>query len=387
MLSHSFYDVLLVAGIDAVGLARFPFVLHKAGCRVTLLSPHGFAISRSRFVNQHIATSTDANARVLHLKSLLEEKRPERFAHVIIGDELTLAALAEYRGENWLDDCFPVNHRTNAVDVILSKLAFYEEMVAAGLSMPYAKLCHSWSEVETAAQQTHYPMILKTSYGFTGSSVRKIANQAELEPAFRELVAPDSALLVQQFCEGATGSTDVLFNHGVPMCWQSTYISECWPTPLAASSARTLMSHSGIEQMLSDVGRLTGFHGFASIDWIQEQRSNHIYLLELNPRPIPTYHLDKYFGIDFGASYKQLLSGQMSVTPPKSINQPAPVIKLFPQNLYWSISERNWGSFISCWHDAPWNDPLLLAAYLRRVFTHYLPKQWRETARRYLRKS
>ncbi|MEI6067601.1 MAG: ATP-grasp domain-containing protein, partial [Methylococcaceae bacterium] len=354
------YEVLLVtSALDSIGLARFPYLLYKAGCRVTLLSPLGLAINRSRFVACHLPASNNLEASVLHLKEVLSKQSPP-FAQVIIGDELILAALAEHRGEAWLDSWFPVDHRTKIVEIILSQHAFYHEMVNAGLYMPYSKLCQGWIEVEAAVKCAVYPVMLKSSHGCSGWAVRKVCESSELEPAYAGLAANDEPLLVQHFCEGALGATDVLFDHGVPMCWQSSYMLDSWPTSMSASSARVVMQHPDIEHIISEVGRITGFHGFASVDWIQETASDRICLLEMNPRPTPSYHLDRYSGVSFSRSLNQLLSGQRTITPPKPVSRPAPLIKLFPQGLYWAISNRDLRGFILCWSDAPWNDPLLL---------------------------
>jgi hypothetical protein len=309
---------------------------------------------------------------------LSTQRKP--FAWVIIGDEPTLIALAEHRGQAWLDGWFPVDHRSKAIDVTLSKLAFQQAATNAGLHMPLTRLCQGFSEVETAVRLAGYPVMLKASVGLSGSGVQKVYESSELKSAYVQLVPANQPLLVQHFCEGRLGSTDVLFDHGVPVCWQSSYSLRCWPMPLASSSARELMQHPDIEAMLSGVGKITGFHGFAGVDWIHEP--HHLYLLEINPRPTPTYHLDRYFGVSFSQSFKQLLSGQPNITPPKPVRQPEPMIRLFPQSLFWAISEHDWGSLFLCWNDAPWNDPALLGAYLRRVLTHYLPDRWRETARR-----
>ena len=147
------------------------------------------------------------------------------------------------------------------------------------------------------------------------------------------------------------------------------------------------MQHPDIEHIISEVGRITGFHGFAAMDWIHETSSDRISLLEINPRITATYHLDKYSGISFSRSFNQLLSGQRTITPPKPVSQPAPLIRMFPQSLYWGIDNRNLRAFILCWSDAQWYDPLLFAAYLRRVLTHYMPQRWRDTLKRYLRKN
>ncbi|MFI3190107.1 MAG: ATP-grasp domain-containing protein [Methylococcales bacterium] len=311
------YEVLLVAsGLDSIGLARFPYLLYKAGCRVTLLSPRGLAVKRSRFVACHLPTSNEPEAIVLHLKEVLSTQSPP-FTQVIIGDELILVELAKYHGEAWLDNCFPVDHRTKAVEIILSKHTFYHEMVNAGLYMPYSKICQGRIEVEEAVKRASYPIMLKSAQGCAGWAVRKVCNPSEFESAYADLAATNEPLLIQHFCEGELGATDVLFNHGVPVCWQSSYIRQSWPTSISASSARVMMQHPDIEHIISEVGRITGFHGFASVDWIQETSSNRLCLLEINPRPIPTYHLDRYSGVSFSRSFNQLLSGQCTIAKAK----------------------------------------------------------------------
>ena len=380
-MQPSQFEVLLVVGIDALGLARLPYLLHKAGCRVTLLAPSGFTVTCSRHVYRHLPTTAEPNARALHLKKVLSTQR-QPFAMVIIGDEPTLIAVAEHRGETWLDGWFPVDHRTKAVDEILSKIAFHQAVVNAGLAIPDSKLCRGWGEVQAAVERAGYPVMLKTSQGLSGSGVHKVLNRGELESAYADLAPTDNALLVQHFYEGALGSTDVLFDHGVPVCWQSSYSLQCWPTPLASSSARKMMQHPDIEHIVSKVGQITGFHGFAGIDWIHEKSPDHISLLELNPRTTPAYHLDQYAGVSFSRSLNQLLSGRCNITPPKPIFQPRPLVRLFPQSLYWAISNRDWRSFIMCWIDATWYDPWLLLSSLRRVLTHFVPKQWRQNVKR-----
>ena len=371
------FEVLLVAGIDAIGLARFPHLLHNAGCRVTLMAPPGLAVIRSRYVDFHLPTSSEPQARVLHLKDVLNTQR-QAFSLVIVGDEPTLNAVAGHRGQAWLDDWFPVDHRSAAVEVMLSKLAFEQAATTVGLRMPFSTLCQDWAEVEAAVQLAGYPVMLKAAYSMSGSGVQKVCEIDELKSAYMKLTRTEQPVLVQHFCEGAIGSTDVLFDRGVPVCWHSSYSHRCWPTPLASSSARELIQHPDIEAMLSGVGQMTKFHGFAGVDWIHDKTDDNIYLLELNPRPSPSYHLDRYSEVNFSNGLKQLLSGQQHISRPKSICQPAPLIELFPQNKYWAISERNWRSFIFCWDDAPWHDPLLLCAYLRRLLTHFLPDRWRQ---------
>ena len=378
------FDILLVAGIDAVGLARFPYQLYKAGCRVTVLAPAGLAILRSRYVANHLPTSYNPQQRALDLKNLLSTQK-SAFDWIIIGDEITLNAVAEYCGQDWLDGWFPVDHRSNVGDVMLCKRVFYEAAVPAGLRMPYSTVCHGWEQVLAAVELAGYPVMLKSGTGMSGSGVYKVHDHAELEQAYPALLEIDPVILVQRFYLGQIGSTDVLFNHGVPVCWQSSYSLKCWPTPLASSSARKLMQHAEIEDILLKVGQITGFHGFAGVDWIHDQIGGHLFVLEINPRPTPSYHIDRFSGVSFAQSLNQLLSGQTLSPWPQQMHPSEKRIRLFPQNLYWAISEHNCRCFLLCWQDAPWRDPLLLIAYLRRVLSHYLPRHWLQKLKSWLR--
>ena len=368
------HEVLLVcSSLDSFGLARFPKVLYKAGCRVTLLSPRGLVINHSRFVARHIVTTNDINASVLLLQEVLSAQSPP-FAQVIIGDEPMLNQLAERRGEDWLDGWFPVDHRTKAVDILISKHAFYDEMVGAGLYMPFSKLCYGKVEIEESINAVGYPVILKSSSGYAGTAVRQLSDDSELESVYVDWGAIDGPIMVQQFCVGKLGATDVLFDHGVPVCWQSTYKPESWPTPLSPSSARILMYHPSIADIITVVGKVTGFHGFAAVDWIHETDSDRICLLEMNPRPTPSVHLKLHSGVDFSRSFSQLLAGQRIITSPKPILQSTRLVKMFPQGLFWAIDRGDVLGFIRCWHDAPWTDLKLFIFYLDRVLYYYLHK-------------
>ncbi|WP_333688039.1 ATP-grasp domain-containing protein [Methylococcus capsulatus] len=376
------FDILLVVGIDAVGIARFPRILHDAGCRVTLLAPPGLAVARSRYVSRHVATAAGPEALPRQLQTLLAERH---FHHVIVGDEPTLTVIARHRGEAWLDGWFPVDHRSDAVEVILSKSAFQRAADAAGLTTPKSEVRTGLAGLEAAARAMGYPVMLKKSHGCSGSGVRKVAGEAELGAAFELLNEGNGTLLIQQFLDGRVGSSDVLFDRGVPVCWQSWYSRQCWPTPLASSCVREAMVHREIGPMLAGVGALSGFHGFAGVDWVHDTERDRIYLIEFNPRPTPTYHLDVLSGVRFADSFHAILAGTRSA----GCREPSAaacgrVVYLFPQSLYRAIAECDLDSLWRCWSDAPWSDPVLMAAHLRRVLTHFLPVRWRQAVKRLL---
>lgn len=107
---------------------------------------------------------------------------------------------------------------------------------------------------------TGYPVILR-QHDMSGSGVRLATNPAELALAYAEL-AQTSAIAVQRYIANArTAITEVLFDHGRLVAWNSAYLVAGWPTSLAASCVREPLDHPEIEPLLQCIGELTGFSG------------------------------------------------------------------------------------------------------------------------------
>jgi glutathione synthase/RimK-type ligase-like ATP-grasp enzyme len=372
------FNILLIVRLDLVGVTRLPQVLHAAGCRVTLLAPAGLAINRSRFIDRHITLPATCNAFIGQLKAHLVEHHQE-YQWVIIGDESVVHDLARHRGEAWLDGWFPVNRHSRAVDLITSKFDFLQAASEAGLQLPSFKICHSLTEAKRVAESFGFPVILKLSKGLAGSGVRLVRSEEDLAPQFEAMVA-GGPVAVQKFARGALGVTEVLFDRGRPVCWASSYTLRCWPTNLSASCVRQVMDHREIEPLITGIGTLTGFHGLGGVDWIHDPDTDSLNLIEFNPRPTPGYHTGHLAGVSFSSGVRAILSGNNLVQRPRQEGQGQKVF-MFPQSIYRAIDDRDLRLLMRVCSDLPWNDPMLMAAHLRRVCTHYLPLRMRSWAK------
>lgn len=369
-------EVLLAVRLDLIGFSRLPQLLHAAGCRVTLLAPQGLAIGRTRFVDEHIQSGATSQALITMLKDHLSE-RGDRYDLVIIGDETLLDEMAQHKGENWLDACFPVDHRSPALKLITSKFDFLQAALKSGLSVPEFQICQTLTQAEQVAARYGYPLVLKLSKGFAGSGVRVIHAPAELPINFREMSA-GQPVAVQRFANGRLGTTEVLFDRGKPLCWASYYILQGWPTIFTASCVRETMIHHDTEHLVNTIGALTGFHGLAGVDWIHDPATNSLELIEFNPRPAPGYREGRLAGVSFSAGIQAMLNGSSLVQHPAGTGRK---VFMFPQCLYRAIDDRNLPLLIRGLQNIPWNDPWLAAAHLRRVCSHYLPARVRQWAK------
>jgi hypothetical protein len=114
-----------------------------------------------------------------------------------------------------------------------------------------------------------------------------------------------------------------------------------------------------------------GYSGFASLDFMLDG-SGRAFLIELNPRPTPIAHLGERFGSCLCRHLHAALSGQ-----PSSAGEPQGLpsrVALFPQE--WVRDQDSPHIAGGAYHDAPWDEPDLLEAYVafgrgQMRFWHY----------------
>jgi carbamoylphosphate synthase large subunit len=308
------FPVLIAAASDMMGLARLPRLLHKAGCHVTLISPEDMLVARSRFVDKKISAPPGPDGVAGVLKDHLEA-HVDGYVWTIIGDEPLLREISRRRNEEWVKGIFPVDPSGEGADIITSKTAFSVAASRVGLPVPPFHVSATLEEVEEAVEDLGLPVAMKESYGSGGIEVRIVSDRQGLAGAFDNLKI-GVPLLVQAFVPGLVGSTEVLYDHGRPLCWNSTYTVETYPRGTGASCIREVTVPPAIERIVGDVGSLLGFHGLGGIDWIHDTKNGVLKVIEFNPRPTPGYHFGYVGGVDFSLAVRSMLEGKEMVQKP-----------------------------------------------------------------------
>jgi predicted ATP-grasp superfamily ATP-dependent carboligase len=362
-------NVLIVSSQDWLGLSRLPATLHRASCRIHVFGPPGGAIYRARFV-RHILAPAAVPQLIEALRAHLAQ-HPDTYQWVIFGDEPSLAEAAKRRQEQWLQRWLPVSPHGDALEVVTSKARFAEACLTAGLPFPRTRVCWNAAEVQAAAAEAGYPLMLKTPSGLSGWGVRKADAPDALEAAYQPWkdVRP---LLVQEFLKGRVGTCEILYDRGQPLCWFASYLDKCWPGDYGPSTVRAVMTHPQMETLLQRLGRLTGFHGLCGIDWIHDLERDALTILEFNPRPTPCYHLGWFAQVDFAGSIRAWLKGTLLIQRPTPHRTGLPVVYLFPQHIIRCLGTDNLRDLVN-WlpglgsHDTPWSEPRLMIRHLRRI--------------------
>jgi hypothetical protein len=132
------------------------------------------------------------------------------------------------------------------------------------------------------------------------------------------------------------------------------------------------MTHPDVEPLVRRVGELTRYHGFAALDWVLDH-SGRLRIIELNARPVPTIHMGPLAGVDFSRAVRGMLAGDPAVQVPPDPPADAPVVPMFPEDLWRSFAEdevsvAQWLPRPGRFTDLPWQDPPLLLYHLRVIY-------------------
>ena len=253
-----------------------------------------------------------------------------------------------------------------------------------GVRAPEMRQVSTAAELSAALQDVGLPVVLKVDGSWGGQGVMVARTAAEAEMARRTLARRmDTAralkrlvfdrdpfhllpwktrevprVNVQAFVAGRPANSAVA-------CWDGEVLASikaealCTHDALGASTVVRVIEHPDIafaEQRLVRRLRLTGLHGF---DFLIEEGTGHVHLIEMNPRATPIGHLALGAGRDPVGALVSRVEGKLRSTPPVTEN---PVIALFP--LAWQSTPDS--PFLRTgYHDVPWADPRLVGDLVR----------------------
>jgi hypothetical protein len=370
--------VLVTCSAKWTAPARLPWVLRRAGCRVSAFTALDTALASTRFVDRVITAPEAIGDYVDALEAHLAN---ERYAWVVITDDVLLEHLALRRASPVIARYLPLDPTSPWIRTLGSKAAFVAMAEEARLPIAPSRLCAREDEARAAARDLGYPVILKKSISWGGLGVRAAANAREVEEAFAALAREgDEPVVMQKLIAGPVGSSIALFDRGKARCWMSAFKARTFPGPFGPSSARRFMTHPEVEPLLEAFGAASAYRGFAAFDWVLDETTGRLAVIELNARAVPTIHMGRFAGVDFAKAIRAMLTGGEGVQRPPALAPDAPIVAMFPEDFYRAAIEKDRRDEAKIreirYRDIPWSDVPLLAYHVRTTI-----KAWRaETA-------
>jgi hypothetical protein len=327
-------EILLVALSDRIKNVRLPSIYHRAGARVTVLGNPRASLRWSRFVSRRVGCK--ASDLPGSLQSILRES-PSSLPSVVFCDEESLGAIAQHRGQRWLDDVLPVDQYGLMLDAMVGRAALMDAISAALPTAPFY-ICHSAADVKTAAGLLGFPMRLLPDCKTAWHPPIQVCNPSHIDDACgREFNGP---LVAMQPIAGKAGFTDILYHRGQAVGWSNWYAG-AKPQPVFDQQLNVIVEN---------LGQLTGFHGFCGIEWI-EDADGEFSLTEFHPRPTEGISWARHNGVDFSLALREMFHGVLRVQKPKRM-PPSGLCRWFPGLMYRNI---------------PWSDPGVWASSALRM--------------------
>jgi len=370
--------ILLVLSIDRIGIGRLPRALKRHGFKVDILAAPHFLICSSRFVDTRYESSPNPEVTANRLRDhLAVQLRP--YDLVVIGDDRLLEVLARRAGEPWARALLPFCVEQVDPACSFSKLAFFELCKKHNLTIPVSAVIRADTMIDPQ-KEFQYPLILKKDTGCSGNGICEINSTEELV-AYHHGMPKGTACLIQQKVLGRNLTVDVLFEKGSPRAWTCSYILHVQNSPFSASAVREYVNVPEVAPILGQLGLLTGAHGLLGLDFIHEQPSGRLVLLEWNCRPTVGHTIAMDVGVDFGLELKAMLAKKPALKQRQTKDRT--IQPLFPEDLNRAISNKDWRGILrwallpQYWRYMPWRDFPQMRWHFWHTLRRFGSRLWR----------
>lgn len=379
--------ILIVAlAKDWTGISRLPSGLKRAGFEVTALCPEGSYLSKTRYLDvlYTYPTFTYTRSKLIYLL-MLSAIRKAKADLIIAGDEEALLGLQKLA--NLLSGVPFLNKYSQEIrrsivapefdHVVLNKSRLVDLCTQNGVLAPKNVRVESLEKALEKAPEFGYPLVLKFDFGYGASGVSICQNEADLKQGFakhkqaglgaklksfiKQLFfvvqeEQEASISLQQYVSGQVGQSAFCSKNGVMFAVNPMLKYRTYPGATGPSSVNKGIDCAEIAKASEVVASKLGYTGFGSLDFILDEKTQRPYVIELNPRPIPTTHFsEEISAVDLCESLYKGLNGLPI--------QPKPykpwLVALFPNE---KRRDPNSEFIKNGYHDIPKNDPELMAA-------------------------
>jgi predicted ATP-grasp superfamily ATP-dependent carboligase len=391
--------VLFLALANDVGMERLPAAIAKLGAACAVVSPAGFYCTTSRFIDrsfnlpQHYGLWLGVPFARSRLEAAVHAWQPDllvpldNVAALFMQNIVTSPRLTER-----LRDLIKISLGSPiGYAAACSRAKLMDAASALSIRLPRYHTVYDKAVALQVVTQWGYPVVLKAEFTCGGHGVVIVSNPDELEAALKPSLGfvslwqrartagrhwiwklagirgtRDMQPVLQAFIPGIPAMRTVSAWNGQVLDGVSFIAERVNPAPTGASSVVRYIQHAEMADTARRVVKELGCSGFVSFDFILDTVHKGAYLIEMNPRPISTTHLGRLFGHDVAAALLGSLHRKLAPQPMVSIN-PGCSIALFPKELERDPTALDQVCSSHIIHDVPYDDPPVIAAYLRRL--------------------
>jgi predicted ATP-grasp superfamily ATP-dependent carboligase len=370
--------VLLVATATKwAGPARLPHELMQAGFDVAVMAPRGALVAESRFVASvvHLPDAATPMQWAYMFATTVKSWAPRL---IVPCDDIALQLMISFvekppkglTGPPW-------QRLVNLICESLGEPRYYRTSIdktllppaaeAMGVRVPSYAVIADLAAARKFAQTHGYPVVLKRAFGTAGGAVAVIPDDAELEPAFRQLLSAVGTsllnsvnMLIQAWIPGRGLLHAVAAWKGVAYAGMTREVLMRSPAtgPSTVVRCRHAPEARRFSQLLASRFDMSGFFG---AEYIEHRQTGDVYLIEINRRVTNGVQLGALVGVDLCAALAAALSGRINTKRTELPLGEEHLIAEFPQE--W-LRDPSSPYLQHARTDVPWDDLHLWRAML-----------------------
>jgi predicted ATP-grasp superfamily ATP-dependent carboligase len=374
--------LLLVATATTwLGMARMPRSLAMAGFKVALLAPKGVVAEKSRFVTTigHLPDNATPLQWAYAFNAMVKATSPRL---VLPCDDIALRLLMLLARSP--PQPLPLEQWLQLSKLIISSLgdpAFYWTSIdktmfstaaeALGLRVPAHDVVATPEAAEPFIARHGYPVVLKRGHSTAGESVAICADDAEFRREFLRLLAVrglvlDDAPLDRLVIQARVAGPTYFYSAAA---WNGTLLAgfaseKITGTPMGPSSVARYFRSPEMRDATAKLTRGFGITGLFSPEFIVDERSGEIYVLELNRRISHGTHRGSLMNVDLGAALHAAMHGVPSPSRAELEENEEHRCAHFPQEWVRDPDSRYLREYEV---DVPWDEPELTQALVEEA--------------------
>jgi hypothetical protein len=265
---------------------------------------------------------------------------------------------------------------------VASRFDLLQLAVEEGIRVPETRLIKTADDLQFLRAGNGFPCVLKADGTFGGRGVRIAATYEEAMKCFREMDRPHptTRVIKRLLVNRDPFWVRTWWNRSKPAVIAQAHVAGrpancavvCWEGRVLAGIGVVVLNCDGLTgpasvvrvvdnpEMMHAAERIAArlhLSGFFGLDFMIEDQTNHLFLIEMNPRCTPLCHLQLGKGRDLIGAFTAQLSGQPFHEAPSMTEND--LIAYFPQ-AWTSKSELLQASF----QDIPQHEPELVQELL-----------------------
>jgi hypothetical protein len=390
--------VLFLALANDIGVDRLPAAMGKLGAECAVLCPPGYYCTTSRFVRQWFRLPRHRGLwlGIPFIRTRLEAAVRSWQATLIVPLDNVAAQFLRVITKS-LPATSPLRH---VLETSLGAPGGYADACSRsglmrmaeeiGVAVPRFCVSRDPALMLARAEAWGYPVVLKAENTCGGHGVTIASNPEELRAAMAELrggtlwrrvrgrlrdrvwslaglrETAGAPPILQAFARGVPAMRTVSAWRGEVLDGASFVAERTHPGPTGPSTVVRYIENAAMDAVARRLVAALGCSGFLSFDFMFDDVTGEVALIEMNPRPIGTTHLGRMFGHDACAPLLSRVDARLE-TPRQPQAATIRTVALFPKEIereptnLWRLRADD------IHHDVPYDEPAIIAAYLRRL--------------------